>query len=523
MASETGTAAQLVRVALDVPLYRVFDYRVPAGETLTADDIGRRVRVPFGSRPRIGIVIDLPATSDHPLEQLREIEGVCRELPGLPADWFALCQFCADYYQAPLGEVMLSTLPASLRRVDPPKARGGRAPKWPPPSPAPELTAEQRAVLAEIDAFDSGSGFQAYLLHGVTGSGKTEVYLRLVERALAAGKQALLLVPEINLTPQLEARVAARFPDAGLVSLHSELADAARTRNWRAALDGSARIVLGTRLAVFAPLPELGLIVVDEEHDASFKQQDGMRYSARDVAVFRAHTLGIPIVLGSATPSLESWANATDPRTPARYRLLTLRERAVENARLPQVQRVDTRLEKLEDGLSGVLLRAIGIVFLIFILWAAVARLDEVTRGEGKVIPSKQLQVLQSIDGGLVSEILVHEGDVVQPEQDLIAIGSGGNYAQAAARAAAPAQPRASRPATASKAEPQPLPCRVVGAELRAGERSVSVAPANGDFTPDQLQVLLPGDAVGPWRLQAIEGNAAVFQAGDQTRRVAIP
>ena len=360
MASETGTAAQLVRVALDVPLYRVFDYRVPAGETLTADDIGRRVRVPFGSRPRIGIVIDLPATSDHPLEQLREIEGVCRELPGLPADWFALCQFCADYYQAPLGEVMMSTLPASLRRVDPPKARGGRAPKWPPPLPAPELTAEQRADLAEIDAFDSGSGFQAYLLHGVTGSGKTEVYLRLVERALAAGKQALLLVPEINLTPQLEARVAARFPEAGLVSLHSELADAARTRNWRAALDGSARIVLGTRLAVFAPLPELGLIVVDEEHDASFKQQDGMRYSARDVAVFRAHTLGIPIVLGSATPSLESWANATDPRTPARYRLLTLRERAVENARLPQVQRVDTRLEKLEDGLSGVLLRAIG-------------------------------------------------------------------------------------------------------------------------------------------------------------------
>ena len=355
---EALLGAQLVRVALDVPLYRVFDYRVPTGEALTAEDIGRRVRVPFGSRPRIGIVIDLPECSDHPREQLREMEGIYRELPALPTDWFALCQFCADYYQAPLGEVMLSTLPAGLRRVDPPKARGGRKQKATPPLPPPELTAEQRAVLDAIDPL--GRGFQAYLLHGVTGSGKTEVYLRLVERALAAGKQTLLLVPEINLTPQLEARVAARFPDAGLVSLHSELADAARSRNWRAALDGSARIVLGTRLAVFAPLPELGLIVVDEEHDASFKQQDGMRYSARDVAVFRAHTLNIPIVLGSATPSLESWANATDPRTPARYRLLSLRERAVENARLPHVQRVDTRLEKLEDGLSGVLLRAIG-------------------------------------------------------------------------------------------------------------------------------------------------------------------
>ena len=169
-----------------------------------------------------------------------------------------------------------------------------------------------------------------------------------------------MLVPEINLTPQLEARVAARFPEAGLASLHSELTEAARTRNWRAALDGSARIVLGTRLAIFTPLPDLGLIVVDEEHDASFKQQDGMRYSARDVAVFRARERGIPIVLGSATPSLESWANATDTRTPARYTLLTLHERAVENARLPAVQRIDTRLEKLQDGLSGVLLRAIG-------------------------------------------------------------------------------------------------------------------------------------------------------------------
>ena len=349
---------QIARVALDVPLHRFFDYLVPDGETLTAADVGLRVRVPFGRQSKIGIVVELPPASDFPPNQLKAIETVLRGLPALPADWFALAQFCSAYYQVPLGEVMLSTLPAGLRRINPPKARQIRnSPKTLPPQPAPELTVEQQAALAAIG--DGGEGFKAYLLHGVTGSGKTEVYLRLIEAALAAGHQVLLLVPEINLTPQLEARVGARFPNVGLTSLHSELSEAARTRNWRAAFEGSARIVLGTRLAVFTPLPELGLIVVDEEHDASFKQQDGMRYSARDVAVFRARERNIPIVLGSATPSLESWANATDARTPARYTLLTLAERAVENARLPAVRRIDTRLEKLQDGFSGELLRAI--------------------------------------------------------------------------------------------------------------------------------------------------------------------
>jgi primosomal protein N' (replication factor Y) len=349
---------QIARVALDVPLHRFFDYLIPAGELLSAADIGCRVRVPFGRRSRIGVIVEVLAESDHPLAQLKPVEEILRDLPPLPADWFRLAEFCAAYYQAPLGEVMLSTLPAGLRRIDPPKARvGQRVPKLAPAQTAPALTAEQQQALATITG--AGPGFNAYLLHGVTGSGKTEVYLRLIERALAAGQQTLLLVPEINLTPQLESRVAARFPEAGLVSLHSELTEAARSRNWRAALEGRARIILGTRLAVFTPLPELGLIVVDEEHDSSFKQQDGMRYSARDVAVFRARERGIPIVLGSATPSLESWANATDSRTRGRYTLLTLHERAVENARLPVVQRIDTRLEKLQDGLSGALLLAI--------------------------------------------------------------------------------------------------------------------------------------------------------------------
>ena len=349
---------QILRIALDIPLCGFFDYRAPADVSVSRDDIGRRVRVPFGTKSRIGVLVELPESSEVSEHQLKDVEAILHDLAPLPADWFRVCEFCANYYQAPLGEVMLSTLPAGLRRLDPPKARvSKRSAKALAPHTAPPLTDEQQVAL---DAIATGSGFRAHLLHGVTGSGKTEVYLRLVERALAAGQQALLLVPEINLTPQLEARVAARFPEAQLTSLHSELTEAARTRNWKAAFDGTARIVLGTRLAVFTPMPDLGLIVVDEEHDASFKQQDGMRYSARDVAVFRAHARGIPIVLGSATPSLESWANATDPRTPARYGLLTLKERAVAAARLPAVRRIDTRLEKLQDGCCDALLKAIN-------------------------------------------------------------------------------------------------------------------------------------------------------------------
>ena len=348
----------IARVALDVPLRRFFDYRVAEDHEATPDDIGRRVRVPFGRQEKIGVLVDLPDESDIDPSQLKPLVAILRDVPPLPPDWFRLCEFCAAYYQAPLGEVMLSTLPAGLRRLDPPKARAPRRnARRDPPQAAPQLTAEQTQALALIG---DGGDFSATLLHGVTGSGKTEVYLRLIERQLQAGRQTLLLVPEINLTPQLEARVAARFPEAGLVSLHSELTEAARTRHWRAAFSGEARIILGTRLAVFTPLPELGLIIIDEEHDPSFKQQDGMRYSARDVAVFRAHERKVPIVLGSATPSLESWANATDPRTPARYSLVSLRERAVAKAQLPAVQRIDTRNEKLQDGFSGALLDAIA-------------------------------------------------------------------------------------------------------------------------------------------------------------------
>jgi primosomal protein N' (replication factor Y) len=308
--------------------------------------------VPFGRGEKIGVIVDVVDASDWPLDQLKPAGEILRDLPALPPDFFRLCEFASTYYQAALGEVVLQALPVGLKRLDPPDRRKARAGRKAEPIQPPALTDEQTTALAAIDP---AAGFSAHLLHGVTGSGKTEVYLRLVDKALSAGRQALLLVPEINLTPQLEGRVRARFPDAEVVSLHSELAEAARERNWRAAFAGEASIVLGTRLSIFTPLPRLGLIVIDEEHDPSFKQQDGMRYSARDVGVFRAHQLGIPILLGSATPSLESWANAQSRR----YGLLTLNQRANPAAKLPAVHVINTKKMVLKEGVSEPLIAAI--------------------------------------------------------------------------------------------------------------------------------------------------------------------
>ena len=349
MTALAGKSMPVLRVALDLPLYRLFDY---VAESASTADIGYRVRVPFGRGEKLGVIVEVATESDWPLDQLKMASEILRDLPPLPADFFKLCEFASTYYQAAYGEVLLQALPAGLKRLDPPSRRNARVSAKPASVQAPLLTDEQAEALAGIDP---AAGFSVHLLHGVTGSGKTEVYLRLVEQALAGGKQALLLVPEINLTPQLEGRVRARFPDAGVVSLHSELAEAARERNWRAAFAGEASIILGTRLSIFTPLPRLGLIVIDEEHDSSFKQQDGMRYSARDVAVFRAHQLGIPILLGSATPSLESWANAQG----GRYGLLKLNQRANPEATLPEVRILDTRKMVLKEGVSEPLIAAI--------------------------------------------------------------------------------------------------------------------------------------------------------------------
>ena len=247
----------VLRVALDLPLHRLFDYVVGSA---SADDVGYRVRVPFGKGERIGVIADVADVSEWPVAQLKPAGDILRDLPPLPRDFFELCEFASTYYQAALGEVVMQALPAGLKRLAAPVRRAGRLASAPAQATPPDLTAEQAAAL---DAIDPQAGFAAHLLFGVTGSGKTEVYLRLIERMLAAGRQVLLLVPEINLTPQLEGRVRARFPGSVVVSLHSELAEAARERNWRAAFAGEAAIVLGTRLAIFTPMPRLGLIVVE--------------------------------------------------------------------------------------------------------------------------------------------------------------------------------------------------------------------------------------------------------------------
>ena len=234
-------------------------------------------------------------------------------------------------------------------------AQGALEPVAPAPLAAPDRPPLRPAQDAAVERIAADFGrYAAFLLYGVTGSGKTEVYLRLIDRLLERGGQALLLVPEIGLTPQLEARVAQRFPNALVVSLHSGQSDGARSRGFVQALTGAADIVLGTRLAVFTPLPRLGLIVVDEEHDASFKQQDGVRYSARDLAVWRAHDLGVPVVLGSATPAFESWHAARR----GRYTLVELPERALADT-LPAVKLIDTRRIRLDNGLSPLLIDAL--------------------------------------------------------------------------------------------------------------------------------------------------------------------
>ncbi|HCQ49503.1 MAG TPA: primosomal protein N' [Achromobacter sp.] len=363
--SPPAEAVCWVRVALDVPLPGPFDYRSDAPVA-----VGLRVIVPFGRRKMIGVVVDNPAEPSYDPKQIRPIEQVLDDLPPFDEDWLRLARFAADYYQRPLGEVMLPTLPPPLRKptayqgkrsAGGPVTRLDNRKRKPVRTPAkadqpPELNDAQ---LAAVDAIGALTSFKPVLLHGVTGSGKTEVYLRAAEQVLAQGRQVLLMVPEINLTPQLEGALRARLgavvgPD-GLAVMHSGLSDGERLQAWARAQRGEARMLLGTRMSIFAPLGKLGLIVVDEEHDASYKQQDGLRYSARDLAVWRAHDLDIPVVLGSATPSLETWQHAER----GRYLRLTLPGRA-RSSTLPSMRLVDTRRLQMKHGMSPQLLDAIG-------------------------------------------------------------------------------------------------------------------------------------------------------------------
>lgn len=327
---------------------------------------GTLVRVPLGRRTVMGIAWAHDAATEEATADasaLRPVEQVLDVLAPLTPAWRALVRFVAAYYQRSEGELALSVLPADLRSLDTAslqrrlkrleRTSAANADNGGPPIPVlPELSAEQAAALADWTAH----GAAASLLFGSTGSGKTEVYLRAADTVLIAGRQVLVLVPEINLTPQLEARFRARFPGRQLVALHSGLTPAQRLQGWLAAHLGRADLVLGTRLAIFASMPRLGLIVVDEEHDPSYKQQEGARYSARDMAVYRGRLEQVPVLLGSATPSLESWHNAGGDLAPAaasaepsaatpdrgagRYRLLRMPQRIGAGA-LPTVRLVD--------------------------------------------------------------------------------------------------------------------------------------------------------------------------------------
>ena len=343
-----------MRVALDVPLARLFDYAQAGGAPA---QIGDRVVVPFGARQQLGVVIEAQADSDVPVSRMKAITAIRDDAPRLPKDWLELMRFLAGYYQRPLGETLISSLPPRLRSLKPLPRKAlasGAQPSSARFVATYTLTDKQREAFEAIN--EAFGRFRAFLLHGVTGSGKTEVYLHLIARVLERGAQALVLVPEISLTPQLEARFRHAFPEACIAVMHSGLEDIARTTGWLQAARGEAGIVLGTRLGVLAPLPRLSLIVVDEEHDPSFKQQEGLRYSARDAAVYRAKAMGCPVVLGTATPSLESWHNARL----GRYAVVELPERAAPGAKLPGVKTIDLRNAHIDAGISGPLWSAIG-------------------------------------------------------------------------------------------------------------------------------------------------------------------
>lgn len=418
----------IVKVALDVPLNRLFDY--------LSDDsalaVGQRVLVPFGRRNQIGIVMGFSQSSDISVEKLKSVKQAFLNETPLDAEVLKLIQFSAEYYQYPFGQAVMSALPARLRQVTPAVARkqfayrltdfgrsqtAAQIPKrrlvtqrvflallanhtlseaeldlisssarkaakqleadgWVcakqvhfaqrvaeiPATTVPELNDEQQLAVAQV--VKDLHHFKAWLLHGITGSGKTEVYIRLMQHVLKqVAAQVLVLVPEINLTPQLEARFRSRFSGIPLVSLHSHLSESERLHHWQLAQSGEAKIIIGTRLSIFTPLPHLKLIIIDEEHDGSYKQQDSMRYHARDVALVRAKWLNIPVVLGSATPSLESWHNATTLvtglKTTNKYHLLSLNQRAVTAAQLPVIQCIDTTRVNLQHGFSPQLIEAL--------------------------------------------------------------------------------------------------------------------------------------------------------------------
>jgi primosomal protein N' (replication factor Y) len=320
------------QVAIDAPVRQVFTY-----SSHLELKRGVSVKAPFGRRHSDALVlneIDKPENTEFTIREITESLDIRWPLSDRFVSWL---EWLSDYYLHPIGQVCQMAFP-------PLKKKEGRSRKGPViPEVAftqpPQLTDEQANALEKILPIN---GYQTHLVHGITGSGKTEIYLRLIEAALSEKKQALVLVPEISLTPQLVQRFASRFGDK-IAVIHSHLTDREKTEQWWKMVDREKDVLIGARSALFCPIPDLGMIIIDEEHEPSFKQDEKLRYHARDAAAVLAKKLNIPLILGSATPSLESWQNAKSNR----YNLIQLKKR-VANATLPDIEIVDMRNEKQE-------------------------------------------------------------------------------------------------------------------------------------------------------------------------------
>jgi primosomal protein N' (replication factor Y) len=355
----TATSDTLViaRVAVPTPLRRSFDYLLPASliQAYPALKPGVRVLVPFGNRELTAVLLQIDCSSEMETDKLKAVISILDSEPLIPAHLLSLWLWAARYYQHPVGDALQTLMPAGLRGTAAAsikiRAMDSKKNAQPPSYPAEQ---QQQLNAAQQSACDQITGalgrYHGFLLDGVTGSGKTEVYLQAIAHTRSLGKQALVLVPEISLTPQTLARFQQRFAEP-IAVLHSGLTARQRLNAWLMASSGQAGIIIGTRSAVFTPMSAPGLIIVDEEHDSSFKQQDGFRYSARDLAVMRASAEQMPVVLGSATPSLESLHNAAT----GRYTRLQLTERAGV-ANKPVFVLVDTHTQQMQQGFSASLL-----------------------------------------------------------------------------------------------------------------------------------------------------------------------
>lgn len=318
-------------IAVDAPLGALTYLPPESGETLTR---GQAVKVPLGRRTAQGVVLK---NTDRPADlqiKLKPVIGADQERPSIPKPYMDWLEWLAQYYLHPLGQVVETMFPPLARKTNRKSTKSAAVKDYEERSGPPKLTEEQMSVLQSIV---NKPDFNVHLLHGVTGSGKTEVYLNLLERILNEGKQGLVLVPEISLTPQLLDRFSRRFP--GMIAvLHSHLSPREKTNQWWSVVSGERRILIGARSALFCPVPNLGVIVLDEEHEPSYKQDEQLKYHARDAAIVLARTMNIPIVLGSATPSLESWNNALN----GKYHLHTMKSRVLDRE-MPAIEVVDLR------------------------------------------------------------------------------------------------------------------------------------------------------------------------------------